>query len=185
NRTYSDFWDGSYQMADNSDLNSNYFNLGMQFKKLQFRGIIDQYTVESKDNYDVVTAKTYPVRFDSYIGELKQEIVVSPFLVITPKINLKTQLPWRYNGEVFNHEFNAYYIRSSRYSGGISTSWNPTVRINVLGGVEYFYDKAEQLTEKLFVSNGMSTFEYNNTALYSQASLKTKFADLTAGARYN
>jgi hypothetical protein len=184
-RQYNDFEGGSFDMEDHSDLVTNFVNVGMQYKKLQFRGIIDKHTVNSKDDYDQITIETYPVKFDSYIGELKQDISLSSKLVITPRVNLKIQQPWRYNGEILNDEVVLFYTQSSRYTGGINTTWNASEKLNIIGGAEYFYDKATQLGDAVFNSNGTKNLDYNNTSVFAQAGLKTKILDITAGARYN
>ncbi len=184
-RQYTDFWNSSYDMADHSDLRATHLNIGMQYKKLKFRGIIDKYTVDTRDNYDKVLEKTYRVRFDTYIGELSRDITISPRLVITPKANLKYQLPWKYNGEVYNYEMLIFYTSSSRYTGGFITNWNPNAKLNIIGGAEYFYDRACQQADALFNSTGTQILDYNNTSVFAQAILKTKIVDITTGARYN
>jgi len=184
-RTYTDFEGGSYDMEDHSDLQSTFINIGMQYKKLQFRGIIDKYSVDSKDNYDLITTNTYPVKFDSYIGELKQDIAITKKLVITPRVNLKIQLPWRCDVEILNKEVKYFDVQSSRYTGGFNSIWSPADKLNISGGAEYFYDIAQQIGSDVFVSNQSGTLDYNNTAVFAQVSWKNKIADINAGARYN
>jgi outer membrane cobalamin receptor len=182
---YNDFYDGSYDMAENSDLLVHFINIGLNYNKLQFRGIIDKHTVESRDNYDVITSKSYAIKFDSYIGELKREFQVLKNLTITPKINFKMQLPWNYNGDVVNEEITPFDISSTRYTGGVASSYDPSLNLNISGGIEYFYDKATQLGDEIFISTNSKSLTYYNTAIFGQASLKTKIANITAGARYN
>ncbi|MBL0339962.1 MAG: TonB-dependent receptor plug domain-containing protein [Bacteroidetes bacterium] len=74
NRIYNDFYDGSFDMSTNSDIGLHYINIGLSYSKLQFRGIIDKYKLQSQDNYDMITSQPYDVKFDSYIGELKHEL---------------------------------------------------------------------------------------------------------------
>ncbi len=184
-RNYYDLWNNTFDMEDNSDLRSNFLNVSMNYKKLQFRGIIDKYTVETRDYYDIITSRPYPIKFDSYIGELKREIKINPKLTVTPKVNLKVQLPWRYTGEIVNDEFQEFYIQSSRYTGGFATEWVPSDNINVIGGAEYFYDNAIQKGDDLFLSNNSKSLSFNNTAIFAQLGWKTRLIDITAGARYN
>lgn len=185
NQQYNDFYDGTYDMAENSDLSVHFLNISLNYNKLQFRGIIDKYTVDSRDNYDVITSKSYTIKFDSYIGELKREFQVLKNLTITPRLNLKLQLPWNYDGEVVNGEITPFDISSTRYTGGVVTSYDPGLRLNISGGIEYFYDKASQLGDEIFISTNNKNLSYYNTAIFGQASLKTKIANITAGARYN
>lgn len=182
---YNDFYDGSYSMSENSDLLVHFVNIGLNYGKLQFRGIIDKHTVESRDNYDVITSRSYAIKFDSYIGELKREFQVLKNLTITPRVNIKMQLPWNYNGEVVNEEITPFDISSTRYTGGVVSSYDPSLNLNISGGVEYFYDKATQLGDESFISTNGKNLTYYNTAIFGQASLKTKIANITAGARYN
>ncbi|HMT28310.1 MAG TPA: TonB-dependent receptor plug domain-containing protein [Bacteroidia bacterium] len=175
NRVYNDFYDGSFDMSTNSDIGSNYVNIGLSYNKLQFRGIIDKYRLQSRDNYDVITSRPYTVKFDSYIGELKQEIQVLKNLTITPKFSVKLQKPWNFSGE----------ISSSRYTGSIYSSFDPTQSINISGGIEHFYDEAKQLGDVNFISTNSKYLSYNNTSIFAQASWQAKILNLTAGARYN
>lgn len=185
-RHYYDVWNNSFDMEDNSDLQSNFLNIGLQYNKLQFRGIIDKYTVHSRDFYDIITSRAYPIKFDTYIAELKQEIKLNSKLIFTPKLNVKVQMPWVYTGEVTNEEIGTFYIKSSRYTGGFTTEWLPSKNINIIGGAEYFYDRALQKEEDfLFLSNGSKALTFNNTAVFSQILWKTHIVDVTAGARYN
>ncbi len=185
NQQYNDFYDGSYNMTTNSDLLLHFLNINLSYNKLQFRAIIDKYSVESRDNYDVITSRSYVVKFDSYIGELKREIQVLKNLSITPRLNLKLQLPWNYNGEVVNEEITLFNISSTRYTAGVMSSYDPSHIVNISGGIEYFYDKATQQGDEIFISTKSKNLSYNNTAIFAQASLKTKIANFTAGARYN
>jgi len=185
NQRYNDFYDGSYDMTENSDLLENFLNISLNYNKLQFRGIIDKYTVESRDNYDVITSRSYAIKFDSYIGELKREFQVLKNLAITPRLNFKLQLPWNYNDEIVNEEINPFDISSTRYTGAVATSYDPSLKLNISGGIEYFYDKATQLGDEIFISTNNKNLTYSNTAIFGQASLKTKIANITAGARYN
>ncbi|MBL0339808.1 MAG: TonB-dependent receptor plug domain-containing protein [Bacteroidetes bacterium] len=184
-KTYQDFYDGSYDMSANSDLKVHYLNIGLSYDKLQFRGIIDKYSVQSRDNYDVITSKAYIVKFDSYIGELKQEIQVLKNLSITPKFNYKLQLPWNFNGDIYNEEVTPFDISSTRYTGAIQSSYDPSNEFNLTGGLEYFYDEARQLGHEVFVSTNNDKLSYSNSSVFAQAVWKTKIANLTAGARYN
>ncbi|MDQ3050456.1 MAG: TonB-dependent receptor plug domain-containing protein [Bacteroidota bacterium] len=184
-RRYTDFWNSGYDMANHSDLRSNHLNVGMQYKKIKFRGIIDQYSVDTRDNFDKILEKTYRIRFDSYIGELSRDITISPRLILTPRFNLKHQLPWRYNEEVNNEEMQVFYMSSSRFTSGFTSNWNPNAKLNIIGGADYFYDIARQQADALFNSTGTQSLDYNNTSVFAQAILKTNIVDITTGARYN
>jgi outer membrane cobalamin receptor len=184
-RKYSDLNGGTFNMAEDSRISSHYINGSVNYKTMQFRAIIDKYIVNSRDDYGLVTSKSYPVRFDSYIGELKQSIAVSKKLEITPKVNIKIHEPWNFNGTVNNDEVSIYDILSSRYTAGFLSSYDPTGKIKFSLGSEYFYDEAKKAGEEIFVATGNNKLTYNNAAIFAQGSFKSEIVNVTAGARYN
>jgi outer membrane cobalamin receptor len=182
---YHDLWGNSYNMGGHSKITSAHLNIGMNYKNFHFRGIADRYTVFTRDNYDLITSKAYPVRFETYVADLSKEISISPLFKVTPRISYKLQLPWYFKGTVNNDEFKQFEVSSARLTSGVISSWDPVKQFRLTTGLEFFYDQARQLGNDVFVSNGSKKFQYNNTSFFTEGNLKSRFVNINVGARYS
>src|SRR6185436_10159564 len=183
--TYTDVYGSSYDMSQESGIKNAHANIGLNVKKFQFRGIIDNYKLNTRDAYQEILSKSYPMRFDSYFFELKKDISVNKKLLLTPKFNYKNQTPWAYDGPSEQDEFTPYKTNSQQYSGNITADYNFNNSLNFISGAEYIKNIAIQKTGGVFYTTLTDQFDCENIAVFAQALCKTKFVCITAGARYN
>ncbi|HKR03512.1 MAG TPA: TonB-dependent receptor plug domain-containing protein [Bacteroidia bacterium] len=181
---HKDVFRNSYDMTDQSGIKNAHINLGLNFKDYQFRGIIDNYRLSTRDAYQENLSQAYPLHFDSYLFELKKDFRILRKLTLTPKFNYKNQTPWSYKGSSVQDEFEVFEINSQRYTGTLTVNYDINDHINITGGTEYFTDRAAQKAGGVFNTNNSDVFQYENTAVFAQTLVRTRFATLTAGARY-
>lgn len=180
---YTDIYGNSYNMSGNSALNPAYANIGMSYKGLSFRAIGDFYKTTTQDGYDLIYPKPYAQNFNSMYFELKYLWKIGNKLTITPKLNYKTQQPWKTpQGDSIDP---SYLKTASRSTANITASYNPTRKINVVFGSEFYRDLAiDNLAGDTFY-NGKQSVSFYNYAFFAQGLLKTRFVNIILGARYD
>jgi outer membrane cobalamin receptor len=185
-RTFSDFYDSTYNMAGNSALKPTNLNIGVGFKGFSARWIMDLYKTTSRDSYDQNEPLAYPLDFKSQFLELKYAAILGKKknLIITPKINIKSQTPWQTLSD-FDTIIEDYSKVAQRYTGNITASYNLTRKINFVAGAEVYKDHAEDQVDSSFFSNGEKEVSYFNQAYYVQGLAKTRFVNFILGARYD
>jgi outer membrane cobalamin receptor len=182
-QVFSDFYGGTYEMHNNSNLDPAYLNLGLSWKGLSARFIIDHYVTSSRDGYDIVKDDAYREDFNSVFGELKYKKKINDKFSFTTKINYKQQTPWKtLDVDTLTSD---YYKVASRYSGSVFGSWNITPRVNLIGGADVYYDTAEDLVDSSFFYNGEQKVSYLNQGYYLQGLIKTRFVNFIIGSRYD
>ncbi|MFI5140994.1 MAG: TonB-dependent receptor plug domain-containing protein [Bacteroidia bacterium] len=181
--TYTDVHGSSYTMIGNSALNPAYANIGASYKGLSFRAIGDFYKTTTQDGYDSIYPKPYAQNFNSMYFELKYLWKVSSKLTITPKLNYKNQSPWKTpQGDSTDP---TYLKTASRSTANLTASYNPTRKINIVFGSEYYKDIAiDKLAGDTFY-NGKQSVSFYNYAFFAQGLVKTRFVNIILGARYD
>ena len=183
-QNYTDVHGNSYTMIGNSALNPAYANIGASYKGLSFRAIGDFYKTTTQDGYDLVYTKPYAQNFNSMYFELKYLWKIGNKLTITPKLNYKDQAPWK-TPQGNPLEDSTYLKTASRSTANITASYNPTRKINVVFGSEYYKDLAiDNLAGNTF-RNGKTSVSFYNYAFFAQGLLKTRFVNIILGARYD
>ena len=199
-QTYTDIYGHSYNMAGNSKLDPTNINLGIAYKGLSFRGIIDKYDMTVQDAYDAIKMQPYGQTFDSYFGELKYIYKVNDKLTITPRLNFKRQQPWA-STTAFDSS-DAYARRVDRYRANLTASYNVSRKINFVAGGELFNDYATDLLRNHLpdsilggyfytrdahgkIIDSSKTVQYHNYAFFAQGLIKQRWVNIILGARYD
>lgn len=178
NANFTDLYGDTYDMTDGfSDYQTTNINLGLKFKDLSTRFIFD-------DFIPMATGYDNPVRnrFHNLYGELKYDIKASDKLQITPIVNYKNQMPWWYVTEDW------FYKKTySQIKAGVDLVYQPTKKIDIIGGIGYKYDNAEDLDPDPEVTfyNGKKNVSFNTFSFYVQANLKTKITNFFIGTRFD
>jgi len=182
-QNYTDVHGNSYTMIGNSALNPAYANIGASYKGLSFRAIGDFYKTTTQDGYDAIYPKPYAQNFNSMFFELKYLWKVSNKLTITPKLNYKDQSPWKTpQGDSIDLP---YLKTATRSTANITASYNPTRKINVVFGSEFYRDLAlDKLAGHTFY-NGKQSVSFYNYAFFAQGLIKTRIVNIILGARYD
>lgn len=187
NETYTDVFGQSYDMTKASNLDPTFVNLGARFKGLEARLVFDYYRTTQQDGYSDILDRPYAMDFPAWFFNLKYNFKPFENLTITPRIELKRQNPWRNLDAEPPVQLN---LVATRIKAGITTSWDPTADINVIGGIEGFVDDVQDGVESVpgsLLSLNLSEYgdgdTFENGAAFGQVLLKTNFFNLTAGAR--
>jgi len=196
-KIFTDFYNNSYDMTLNSDMNPTFLNLGLSYKDLSVRFIMDLYKIKSRGLAGLNMPDSIPslaISHDGYYAEVKYNY--SPFenITITPKFNYKRQYPWRSDDEIARKldemkDYEGFFFSKSieRYTGNVTVKSNITENIAIIGGGEFYYDIANALDPKsadFGKDKNQNIINYHNLSLFGQGLYKTDFGCMTIGARY-
>ena len=156
-------------------------NASLAAKEFSMRVIYDAYSLETIDQFDSTSFPTDRVRFNSFFSEMKYNFKPSSKLTITPKLNYKAATPW----QTANSLLFPFNIKTTRFSPSINANWDASPVVNIVGGVDSYFDQAIQKNDSIigYFNNGSNTVNYNNIGVFAQLHLKNKFIPLFIGAR--
>jgi outer membrane cobalamin receptor len=170
---YSDPFIGNTptDLKNTSKADPTHFNLGLHTKNISFRGMYNGY--RTSDGVQFMSN-------DNYSADLKYEMKVSEKLTITPQLVYMNQVPWAYGAEIGN--IDVLRARAVREMGNVVLNYNPGRKVNINGGALYFKDEATDLLNANYF--GVDKYTLYNKAVFAQALLKHRLANVTFGARY-
>ena len=120
--------------------------------------------------------------FNSLFAELKYSKKLNNKITFTPRFNYKSNEPWK--SPAYDDE-PAYHIQGTRLTENIILSYDPNRKINVIIGAESYQDNAKYQTDSTFFTDNKTSVSYLNYAGFAQGQIKTKFANLILGARFD
>lgn len=170
----------AFSHTDLMRINSGNINASASLNDLSGRFIYDFYETHMPDaTQDGEAGGIYPVKFKSYLGELRYDLQVNDKLTITPKINYKGVTSWQTDAPSM-----IYDVFVSRYTGNVLANYDYNDNFNVLGGFEGYIDDAVQDTDVYATfSNNKKEISYNNFAVFAQGLFKKKVINVFLGGR--
>ena len=184
-RPYNDLFGASSPTANgDSRINPGYLNLAAEWKSLKLRFVYHNLDTMAVDGYGDAGP---PVQesFISMLGSASYELRVNDRLRFVPEVQYKRQLPWR----TLDKSSVLFYDKTAdRLTGRLTTVYDPIEQVSVAAGGEVFRDRAwlndGDLVGGQTLFNGSPRVQYGTTALFSEATVRTPFANLVAGARF-
>lgn len=180
-KKHATFYGDTYNMGDGwTEYKTANVNFGASYKRLDVNFLYDNY-----DPNTTTYSKGVSNRFESLLGSIGYTLKLSDKFSLKPEFNISKHTPWHLNTTEYTEY--AYHRTVARYKGDVGFSYDITPDINLLGGVSHFIDAAEDLSndDETVFGNGKKTMENNTTSLYLQGLVKTKFANITLGGRYD
>lgn len=183
--TYQDFSGASYSLSGNSGLDPLFVKLAASYRGLHLDAIADHYSLQTRDGVGPVVAETAHQGFHAYYLDARYDLALREDLTLTPRLELIRQTPW----EVSDLSSELFYSKTiTRYTAGLSLSYDPTERVNLLAGVETYSDRAHVNDTTLAGLQTMfgdnADVAYDTIATYLQVLANHALANLTIGARY-
>lgn len=174
--------DGSeINYGDSSSLKTANVNLGMKYKDLNLRFIYDEMNVRnlSWDGTSVFSGIYFGADYDWRVNEK---------LTVTPRFNYKRQDPWSYKDANWEEDIDYEDVFNTRFTGNITANWDVSEKLNLVFGGEYYHDESTFYIEdpewNVF-SNDENSIAFSDLAIFAQATYSSKFANITAGIRYD
>jgi outer membrane receptor protein involved in Fe transport len=186
-RTYTDIYGTSYFLSGNAAQDPAHLNANVTYKGLNARVIYDRYNMTMRDDFVAIRPDLVTETFTHISTELLYDWSILDNLKITPRLNFRSQTPWT----VTDPSSDIYYIKNDqRILSSLTASWDVWEGINLLGGVEHYFERARLLGSTLtgfqdvFATNGAYEVSYRNVALYAQAQWENPIVNVTAGVRF-
>lgn len=188
-RMYTDIYNKSYDMTDNSKINSLNFNLGINYKNLSLRALYLNNFFETRDGYEQAYDNPYKEYFKTLALEAKYVIKFSEKFSLIPKLSFKRNSPWEVSANETSNalemEEAVYKTVAYRYKLNLTSVYDATKNFTITYGVEGFYDIANKFDGNVFRNSNKQMISYRNGAVFAQSILKNKIANLTIGARFD
>jgi outer membrane cobalamin receptor len=182
NQIFTDGLGNTVDMSQNSLIETFTAHVGINYKRLEIRGVFDDYRNNTGSNFAYVVPVQFARAFRTAILDIKYQGKINEKLTIIPRISYTHSRPWYYQNQDsiysnFNNEESVNRLRINTVA-----NYQPTNYLNITLGGEYYQDNAK-FADGFF--NGKEKIEFNNSAFFSQFLLKTKYLNITAGARYD
>jgi outer membrane cobalamin receptor len=178
NKSFVDFYGDLYKPADDYfDYQTVNINVGLKYKDLESRFIFDDY-IPNATGYGLPERN----RFHGLFGHLKYNFDAGSKLKIQPSLSYKNQLPFWFNNPDW-----PYKKTYEQYNGSVDLVYQPTEKLDIIGGIIYKYEYATDLDsdpEAVFY-NGEKSISFGTTSIYFQGTYKSKIANLFVGARFD
>jgi outer membrane receptor for ferrienterochelin and colicin len=185
-RNYTDAYGTTFDMKGNSDLDPFNVNVGLGYKGLSARVLVDRFHSTTRDWYDQSYDQPLENDFNSYLMEVKYNLKLGSKVSLSPKFNFKRQSPWLCTSADCRAK-NAYSGKTAeRVGGNLVLSYDVSSRLNLLAGGDLYQDRASAAADApsydLF-QNEARSIDFSNSAFFVQGQAKTSLADITVGAR--
>jgi outer membrane receptor for ferrienterochelin and colicins len=179
---YTDANGESFDMEDNAELDTANINLAAMLGNFSLRAIYDRYDTTERDHFGENLPHATEVNFDSWFVEASWLKTIGTRAWIIPRINFKQQKPWNERDEFF-----FYDKEVQRLTANVTASFDPTSKVNLVGGAEFFEDHASVgggTDPADYFPGGKRSISYQTFALFAQGMFDTPVAKVTIGARY-
>lgn len=199
----TDFSRNTFSMKGASELNPNYFNLGIKYKGFSVKFIADLYKTTQKDmfGYHFFDDKpAIPTDFISYFGEIKYEYKLTDKITLCPKFNYTNQATWiTYKDEILPYldTLSPYYYedldymynkKAVRSRASLALGYDMTENINFQAGLEGYMDVAEGQDDRSFFYDKndslVKSVNYSTISAFTQLLWQNPIVNVTAGLRF-
>ena len=178
---YTDIYGNQVGMAKTSTLRPMMLSGGLNVGELSVNMIYDGYYANTADQYDsIVTTPVDKLYFNNFYASAKYNAKVGSKVTITPRLNYKTGSPWKTNDD----SYYAYSMNASRFSPSINAAINPSEEVNLVVGLDSYFDNANTKVPGYFSSlNKDNSVSFYDIGVFAQGVFKTSVANFTLGAR--
>jgi len=168
--------------GDSTEINTQQLNVGLIHKGLQASFIFSNYEYENLNNLTVT--------FRDYIANILYKWDISKKISIQPRFTYKHMQPWSYrnyqNLPAANQGiYDGYRTINNRYTAGLVGLFSPTENVNFTLGGEFFSEDARYEIPGFLFANDKPKVSFTNVALFGEVLYKSKFANVTAGVRFD
>lgn len=190
NSIYTDINGNTFDMKKNADLNPTNLNIGISYKGFSARFIYDMLETTTRDGFIDAMQKAYANNFAHYMAETKYTQKISPNFQLQGRFNYKRCIPWSFTGISDSVDaYPVYKVIADRYRFNLAAIWDAKYWLNFTSGVEMYYDDAQKPDihgyPQVFKNDNTNRVRYFNYAVFVQSLIKSRFANITLGARYD
>ncbi|WP_196140827.1 TonB-dependent siderophore receptor [Aliikangiella sp. G2MR2-5] len=180
-KNFTDFYGDTFNMEDNSDLDSLMLNFGITYKDFSARLLLDRYDMTQRDVFFVNSPYELEQSFESNFYEFKYAWKINEAWTLTPEVNLKSQKPWHSTSQAAIDLDNSDPDSYGQYFGQeverntfkLTADYNVNETDNIIFGMSYYEDK-----------DNTDNLKYDNLAIFGQGLFSTHIGNFTVGGRY-
>jgi outer membrane receptor for ferrienterochelin and colicin len=184
-RVYTDQLGNSFDMANSSELDPLFLDLGLRYKGLHTQVIYDNYRAMAQDSYSAALPTQDNQAFRSLFVSADYTYQPISHLKLVPRFDYKLQMPW-YDGNVASVQF--YEKTAERTTGKLTGTYDLTDELFLSAGAEVYVDYAKLDSPLLIGSQtqfgGKNSVEYTNEAIFAEGGYDSFLGNLVVGARY-
>ena len=182
NQIFTDGLGNKADISQNSLIETFSTHIGIKYKRLEVRAIWDDYRNNTKVGFAYVVPNKFQRIFQMGIIDAKYTIKINEKLTVTPRISYTFSRPWAFLSR--DSLFSSIFSRESaqRFRSNLVSNYQPHTNLTFTLGSEFWHDAAY---DDVAFFNTKNYIEFNNVAFFTQFLYKTKFVNITAGARYD
>jgi outer membrane receptor for ferrienterochelin and colicin len=182
NQIFIDGLGGTADMSQNSLIETFTANAGIKYKGLEVRAMWDDYRNNTKIGYAYVVPNKFQRVFQTGIIDAKYIIKVNEKFTVTPRVSYTYSHPWASldRDSIYADVFSKESVQ--RFRTNVISNYRPNSNLTFTLGSEFLYDIAND--DNPFFNN-KNQIDFNNLAFFTQLLYKTKYVNITAGARYD
>ena len=182
NQTFVDGLGNTVDMSQNSLIETFTAQAGINYKGLEIRALWDNYVNNTKVGFAYTAPNRFQRIFQTGVLDARYIFNLNDKLTIVPRFSYTYSRPW-HSPNMDSLDANVFSnLIVQRFRTNVTSNYQPNQTINITVGSEFLYDDC--YNEKLFFNN-KEYINFNNIAFFSQFFLKTKWVNITAGARYD
>ncbi|KOY86373.1 hypothetical protein AD998_09645 [bacterium 336/3] len=182
NIRFTDLQGRNINYGDSSETATQNINMGLIKKDFQFNFIFNNYEYENLNNLKV--------GFRDYMANIAYNWHISKKLSLKPRVSWKNLQPWNYQNyqnlpSANQAIYDGYRTNNNRYTASIVSLYTPNDNMNITIGGEFFSENATYQVKGLTFSNNKNRINFSNIAFFGEVLYKSRFANITAGVRYD
>lgn len=183
---YRDLFGASYSMKDHSSVQNSFLNLGLEYRRLKVRYIMDLYGYWLQDDYREIRDDPIRYSFDAHYLDVSYEQPIGATMKLSPRINYSSQYPYNSTGaEAQGEDF--YKVRVERMKFSLTFSGDVSKSLFINSSFSAHADRGTVLgdTDPAYYFLGARTVDYSGHAFFIQTFYKTPLLIFSTGLRYD
>jgi outer membrane receptor for ferrienterochelin and colicin len=189
-RIYTDAHGASFDMANNSQLDSLYGNVNFKYKEFNLRFLSDEYNVESRDGYaDAIRKKNSYLRtsFDTQAAKLDFEHLFNDNFKINSNFDFSRQTPWASKKSFDDNRQPIVNPKTivDHYKLNGKATWIADSGSYVTLGNSYQIDDYSMHAVGTNSNNSDQNLFFTDYTAYTEGVYKTDWADILVGLRFD
>lgn len=188
-RIYRDALGKSFDMSDSNELESRMINLGIKYKDIDFRMLVDDYSVDSRDGFAAEMSlpnRYLNNRFTTYAGNLNYRYDFTEAIQLDLNAQFSRQNPWERNRKYFSGESPLLRERVfvDFYKFNAKTTFASGRGDYLVLGSSFSFDKFDiRMPEAGGLDTPLPTF--SDYTAYAEASYAFPWVTMLAGLRFD
>jgi outer membrane receptor protein involved in Fe transport len=188
-RIYRDAFGDSFDMSDSNELESRMINLDIKYKDIDFRFLVDDYSVDSRDGFATTTTgqeRYLNNRFTTYAGNLNYQYDFTEAIQLDLNAQFSRQNPWERTRKYFDGESPLLRERVfvDFYKFDAKTTFASEEGNYLVLGNSFSFDKFDiRKSEDGGLDSPLPTF--SDYTAYAEASYAFPWVNVLAGLRFD